>query len=145
METTKRRMEVAIALIWRGERVLVALRPDHVEEGNHWEFPGGKLEKNETAPEALVREVREELGVAARVVGHAWSSIIERPERLLVLHFFHAVVAADAEPKPLCAKKLAWRTAGELAGLPFCSADAELLAALQRGAVAPPNQAPGPS
>lgn len=57
-------MKVAIALIQDSQnRLLITQRPHHASHGGFWEFPGGKLEECETAKEALIREVREELGL----------------------------------------------------------------------------------
>jgi len=44
---------------------LMHRRPENKQHGGLWEFPGGKVENGETAPIALVREVREELGIVA--------------------------------------------------------------------------------
>ena len=53
----------ACALIDPDGRVLVAQRPDGKAHAGQWEFPGGKVEPGETPEQALVRELREELGV----------------------------------------------------------------------------------
>ena len=45
------------------QRVLITQRPLHATLGGLWEFPGGKLEGNESAIDALTREVREEVGL----------------------------------------------------------------------------------
>jgi 8-oxo-dGTP diphosphatase len=58
------RVQVAAAAIFDQQgRVLITRRADHVHQGGLWEFPGGKLEPDETAREALTRELREELGI----------------------------------------------------------------------------------
>lgn len=43
--------------------VLIALRPPHGVQPGVWEFPGGKIEPNETAEQALIREFHEEIGI----------------------------------------------------------------------------------
>lgn len=55
------------ALIRRGERLLFVRRPPGGDLGSCWELPGGKVDTDETPREALKRELREELGVEARV------------------------------------------------------------------------------
>ncbi len=59
--------EVAAALIYNGDKFLIAQRPANKARGLWWEFVGGKTEPGETLPEALVRECREELGVRVEV------------------------------------------------------------------------------
>ena len=53
----------AIALIDIDNRVLIAQRPAGKDMAGLWEFPGGKVEPGETPEAALIREVREELGI----------------------------------------------------------------------------------
>ncbi len=59
--------EVVAALIWKGNRFLICLRPAHKARGLLWEFVGGKVEPGETKEQALVRECREELAVTVQV------------------------------------------------------------------------------
>lgn len=58
-----REVHVAVAVIIREGRVLIARRPDHVHQGGLLEFPGGKVEAGESVQQALVREIREETGL----------------------------------------------------------------------------------
>ncbi|KAA5802361.1 (deoxy)nucleoside triphosphate pyrophosphohydrolase [Alkalicaulis satelles] len=53
----------ACALVDSGGRVLIARRPDGKAQAGGWEFPGGKVEAGESPEQAVVRELREELGV----------------------------------------------------------------------------------
>lgn len=61
----QRRVRVAAAVVWDGDRLLLTQRPPGGPVGLQWEFPGGKLEPGESPEHAIVREVREELGVEA--------------------------------------------------------------------------------
>jgi len=60
-------VQVAAAVVWRGAELLMTQRPPGGALGLQWEFPGGKIEPGESPEAALVREVREELGVGATV------------------------------------------------------------------------------
>jgi 8-oxo-dGTP diphosphatase len=60
-----KRIRVVAAVVWDGPRLLMTQRPPGGPIGLQWEFPGGKLEPDESPEAALVREVREELGVTA--------------------------------------------------------------------------------
>ena len=57
---------VAAALLDSDGRVLIAQRPPGKAMAGLWEFPGGKIETGETPEDALVRELREELGLAVK-------------------------------------------------------------------------------
>jgi 8-oxo-dGTP diphosphatase len=54
---------VAAALIDTDGRVLIAQRPEGKAFAGLWEFPGGKIEPGERPEQALIRELREELGI----------------------------------------------------------------------------------
>lgn len=57
-------VKVAVALIQDEQnRLLITQRPHHASHGGYWEFPGGKLEVGELAEVALIREIREEVGL----------------------------------------------------------------------------------
>lgn len=70
---------VVVALIERDGKILVLRRhdPDHAQWHLRWEFPGGKIELNETPVEALHREVKEETG------------LVVNSEKLLGIHTKH--------------------------------------------------------
>lgn len=60
-------VKVVAAVLRQDGRILIARRVRGHRFGNLWEFPGGKIEGNETPEEALRRELEEELGIVARV------------------------------------------------------------------------------
>lgn len=70
----KKEIHVAVAVIIRHGKVLIARRPGHLHQGGLLEFPGGKVEAGETVQQALVREIAEETGL--RVAESALEPVI---------------------------------------------------------------------
>jgi len=64
----RRRVRVAAAVVRRGGRLLLTQRPPGGTLALQWELPGGKIEEGESPEHALVRELREELGVGAHAL-----------------------------------------------------------------------------
>jgi 8-oxo-dGTP diphosphatase len=123
----------AAALIDDCGRVLVQQRPAGTAMAGLWEFPGGKLEPGETAEAALVRELREELGVTVATedcVPLAFASGRAGARPLLLLLF--TVRRWLGEPSALHASALRWATPADLGNLPMPPADVPLVAALAR-------------
>ncbi|BDX05602.1 8-oxo-dGTP diphosphatase MutT [Planctobacterium marinum] len=56
-------VEVAVGVILRDKEVFLTRRASEAHQGGKWEFPGGKREANESMPEALARELQEEVGI----------------------------------------------------------------------------------
>lgn len=57
-------IHVVVGILFNEKKeVLIALRPPHVVQPGVWEFPGGKVEANETLENALIREFHEEIGI----------------------------------------------------------------------------------
>ena len=124
-------IEVSAGLVFRAGRLLISQRPAGGHLAGLWEFPGGKREPGETFEDCLVRELREELGVAVRVQAELERLTHSYPEKTVHLRFFHCTLAdADAEPQPLGCQAIAWVTRETLAQHQFPAADARLLARL---------------
>ena len=125
-----RRARVVAAVLRRGGRILVARRHGHAERGGQWEFPGGKVEPGEGEPEALVREVREELGCEVSVGALLARTSHRYPDLEVDLAFYACELLPGPEPAPLGAAALEWAEAGRLEAYDFCEADRPVLAAL---------------
>src|SRR5215469_3565416 len=59
--------QVVAALIVRGDKILICQRTPHQSMPLKWEFPGGKIEPEESPTDALRRELDEELGIQAKI------------------------------------------------------------------------------
>lgn len=66
MSQLKLVLVAACALVDPDGRLLIAQRPETKEMGGLWEFPGGKIEPGERPEDALIRELREELGIEVK-------------------------------------------------------------------------------
>ncbi|EOT1759639.1 pyrimidine (deoxy)nucleoside triphosphate diphosphatase, partial [Citrobacter koseri] len=82
-------IDVVAAIIERDDKILLAQRPEHADQPGMWEFAGGKVESSETQPQALIRELREELGIEAVVGRYIASHQREVSGRLIHLHAWH--------------------------------------------------------
>jgi mutator protein MutT len=118
--------DVSAALIFRRGKLLITRRHSDAHLGGLWEFPGGKLEPDETFKQCLVREIREELGVEISVGGLFEDVAHAYPEKSIHLKFFICQLLSG-EPLPLDCAAVKWVTKTELANYEFPAADAQLL------------------
>lgn len=81
-------LDVACAIIEQDGLVLAAQRGATMSLPLLWEFPGGKLEAGETAEQALIREVHEELGISVTITKALSSSSHTYPDVTVTLHPF---------------------------------------------------------
>ena len=94
----KKTVHVVAGVIFDNKKLLACQRPADKEAAGFWEFPGGKVEPGETLEQALTRELREELSLQVMVLDEMYRLEIDRPEKVLVLHFLWAFKRAGSEP-----------------------------------------------
>jgi 8-oxo-dGTP diphosphatase len=117
---------VAGALV-AGAKVLVAQRVRPPELAGRWELPGGKVAAGETEPEALARELTEELGVHVQVGPRLGGDVVITATATLRAYQVRLV---RGEPQPRDHAALRWVSAGELADVDWVPADRAFLTAL---------------
>jgi 8-oxo-dGTP diphosphatase/A/G-specific adenine glycosylase len=92
MSQPRKRIDAAIAVVFRGSKILLCQRKDDDAFGGYWEFPGGKLEPGETLEQCLSRELREEINIEARparalpVIEHDYPHLLVRLHPFLCEH-----------------------------------------------------------
>jgi 8-oxo-dGTP diphosphatase len=120
---------VAAALFDAQGRVLIAERPAGKHMAGWWEFPGGKVAPDESDAQALVRELREELGVDARPQAQIMTLTHEYPDRVVDLVLWR--VSATGEPLGLDGQQLKWVPCDSLEAERLLPADRPFIEALQ--------------
>ena len=124
-------MVVAAALIDGEGRVLLQQRAPGRQMEGLWEFPGGKVDAGELPEAALIRELREELGIeteADRLMPAACASAPLGERHLLLL--LYICRQWSGTPQPIDAAALTWVRPSEMFALPMPPADKPLIGIL---------------
>ena len=95
-------------------RVLIAERPAGKHMAGWWEFPGGKVGPDESDTQALIRELREELGIDAEPNAEIMTLTHDYPDRVVDLVLWRATVKSGV-PRGLDGQQLKWVDCGALA------------------------------
>jgi 8-oxo-dGTP diphosphatase len=122
---------VAGALFDHDGRVLIAERPAGKHMAGRWEFPGGKVAAGETEAAALVRELKEELGVAVTDCRPFMRLSHEYDDRKVELSLW-LVESFSGDPVGLDGQGLKWVARGALRNEDILEADAPFVNALQK-------------
>ncbi|MBI1745498.1 MAG: A/G-specific adenine glycosylase [Acidobacteria bacterium] len=122
---------IAVGVIWKGDHVLIARRASSGFLGDLWEFPGGKLEANESLEACCAREVREELGLSVDVIAPFMSLKHAYSHFSITLHAFYCRYRRG-RPQPKSASECRWVSIGKLSDYAFPKANKVLIEVLQK-------------
>ena len=128
-------IEVAAAVILRadGSEFLLAQRPAGKVYAGYWEFPGGKVEPGETVRAALLRELREELGISVSACSPWLTRVFTYPHATVRLNFWRVTAWAGeiGISAPLEHDAVDWQKCGKSTSVtPILPANAPILKAL---------------
>lgn len=119
-------IEVSAAIIKKDGKILIAQRSRNKLQGFKWEFPGGKVESDETVKESLKREIKEELNIDIEVKEMFGENVFEYPNgSIKLIAFFAEWMSGDL--KLVEHEKVEWVTIGQLKYYDFAPADIPFL------------------
>ena len=126
-------IKVVLAFLYDNNgRVLLAQRPEGKSYGGLWEFPGGKIEPNETPETALVRELKEELGIDTHESCLAPLSFSSHQySEFQILLLLYICRKWKGSPSAFSASELRWVFAKDLRGYTMPEANKEFVSHLQ--------------
>lgn len=129
MKKLNKTYQVTAAIIRKGSKILIARRSPNKHFGGFWEFPGGKIEKGETAQECLKRELEEELGIIIRVGQFFMENEHHYDDKIILLkayeceHISGNIVLNDHD-------QIKWVEKSEFVNFKFAPADIPFIKAL---------------
>jgi 8-oxo-dGTP diphosphatase len=118
---------VVAAVIERDGRVLIGQRKNEGPHALKWEFPGGKVEPDESPENALVRELEEELAIRATVHSELMRYEYQYPERPAILLIFFRVVEFTGNPVNLNFERIEWTPLERLRNYDFLEGDGDFI------------------
>jgi 8-oxo-dGTP diphosphatase len=124
-------LHVVGAALVRGGLCLAAKRGPTMSLAGKWEFPGGKVERNESPQAALARELTEELSIDVHVGAFLARGTAAAENKLIQLDVYAAELRAG-EPTPGEHEELRWLDADDLAELDWADADIPIVPEVQQ-------------
>jgi 8-oxo-dGTP diphosphatase len=123
---------VVAAIMRRGGRILICRRTAVQAHALKWEFPGGKVEEGESPPQALGRELQEELDVRAGIGDEVERYEFTYAGKSPILLIFYAVSDFAGEPRNCVFEEIRWVAPCELTHFDFLEGDVEFVKRLAK-------------
>ena len=124
-------IHVAVAVIMNDDgAVCISLRHKDTHQGGLWEFPGGKIEQLETAQQALIREIKEELDLEISESRPLIKVLHDYHDKKVCLHV-HRVLSYTGQAKGVEGQKVEWIPVDELSSYEFPLANLPIIKAVQ--------------
>lgn len=104
------------------DEILITKRNLKKSQGGLWEFPGGKIEKNETREDAIIREIKEELDIEIKVDKYFGEKNFQYPDKTINLIALNCKIV-DGKIKLLEHEDAKWVKKAKLTDFEFAPAD----------------------
>lgn len=115
-----------VAAIIKDDGKFLATKRGYGEFINMWEFPGGKIEENESREDALVREIKEELDCTIEITNFALDLEYQYPSFYLKMTCFEAIII-EGTPKLLEHNDARWLSVDDLDSVNWIPADIQII------------------
>jgi 8-oxo-dGTP diphosphatase len=122
-----KRVHVAVGIIVNSQQqILLAKRHGHLHQGGKWEFPGGKVEADETVTQALIRELKEEVDLSVATSSAFMTISHDYPDKQVLLDI-HLVQNFSGEAIGVEGQQIAWVNIDQLKDYEFPEANLPIL------------------
>lgn len=129
---TRPRITVVAAVIEQEGQILIGQREETDRHPLKWEFPGGKVERGETAKAALQRELEEELAIQAIIGPELIRYEFQYEKRSPILLIFHRIERFQGEPRSEAFAQIRWEARERLPDYDFLDGDLDFVRRLAR-------------
>lgn len=122
---------IAIGIIFNSEKshIFITQRASTAHRGGYWEFAGGKVESGETAEQAVIRELNEEVGILVQKMQPFMALTHEYEDKILKLDFF-TISAFEGEPYGRENQPSQWIDVNQLGAIDFPEGNTKVIEAL---------------
>ncbi len=119
---------VAAVIVRQNNQILITQRMPDSHLAGYWEFPGGKIDEDESPEQALKREIKEELNAEVEIQCLLWQQDFEYQQKKIHISFYHCRLLSDeGQIKPLEVADFRWISVAEFTQFKFPPADAAFI------------------